>query len=301
MSEEVYRELGFDVIPVPHNGIDTKFRKITRNGRFITIVTSSYFLIPNEIVDDIVTEIVNKTTRDIVLVRSHNTDDRLLQHYIVDHEMFAQMQGGIGPDKDIHLGFTVTNSVDGSLSRGIRAYLIKTGVGSILFPTWRRSNIVTYSKKHTKKNQITFEDFEFGIANAIDMARTIVDSMEAWTKIDVTSGAGLGVLETVRHSLLPNVYRPQYLFKPGKRVPEETIPVVPEGTSLWSMYNDIVALFNSPRTASSLDERTRMNYYDMLHTAIIRGMEKYIDADELRDKINGVKEPKLNVDQITGW
>jgi hypothetical protein len=81
------------------------------------------------------------------------------------------------------------------------------------------------------------------------------------------SGKGIGLMEKIRVSLIPGVYRPAYLLKPTKRVKENEIPPPPANLSLFRMYMDIIHTLNNPPTGR-LSENTKINYFNMLHKAI---------------------------------
>jgi hypothetical protein len=106
------------------------------------------------------------------------------------------------------------------------------------------------------------------IANeAVAKAREFGVKLNSWKDISVSEGVGIGLLEKVRVSNLPNIYRPPYLLKATKRVKENEIPKTPENLSLFGMYMDLINTINNSPTGR-LSEKVKVNYFNMIHKAL---------------------------------
>jgi len=252
--EYICDKLGFEMSPHHFRGEKTNFMEISRNDRFITMVTNRYKLVPNEVAEAIADEVAEKMGAKKI---GHYEDgeDSIIIHYLLDE--FETARGS-----KARAGFYVTNSVGGFMSFRVKSFLLYEDkiiyLGSLI------SGIV---RRHTKNIDIDMDSIVQIAKDAVEMAKKFAYTIDTWRRLSVSEGDGIGILEKIRVSLIPNVYRPTYLLKPTKRVKESDIPPTPSQLTLFEMYMDIVYAINNPPTGR-LSEKGCITYFNMLHKAL---------------------------------
>ena len=261
--EKVCTNLGFQVTPYKFRGrYTTNLVEISRNDSFITIVSNRYKLLPNEVALAIGEEISSQIGAK--RVSTIEDDNSIIIHYLQDE---LTTESG----KIIRAGFYITNSVDERMSFRIKSFLIYNK--EVIYLGTLISGVV---RRHTKNIDIDMEKILEIAKEAVKIASQFALQIDDWSKISVSDGYGIGIMESIRTSLIPNIYRPTYLLKPTKRVKEHEIPSTPNNLSLFRMYMDTIHCINNPPTGK-LSEKTRIQYFNMLHKAIfhIIGNGKY--------------------------
>ena len=189
--------------------------------------------------------------------KNQNTSDNFfIERYLVDDPV-------IDGDSETMAGYYVTNSIDGSISFRIRSLLyyrnsyiyIGLSVGGI-------------TRKHTKNMKVDVDGIVDLAVDSVENARKFAQTIEGWKCISVTEGEGIRLMEKIRATNIPNIYRPVYLFKPTKRVPEEDIPAPEDGLSLYEMYMHLVHTINDPPTGR-LSEVQQLHYFQIIHRALV--------------------------------
>lgn len=256
--ETVCTNLGFEVNPYLFKGRDrTNLLEISRNDRFICMVSNRYKLVPNEVVKAIAEDVAETVGAEMIDI--YEEDENLIVHYLLDE---FELSNGT----KARAGFYVTNSVGGGMSFRIKSFLMYDD--KIIYLGTLISGIV---RKHTTNIDIDMQKV-IGTANdAIARAVAFAWNLDDWKHISVKYGKGIGLIEKIRVSNLPNVYRPSYLLKPTTRVKESQIPDTPPGLTLFGMYMDLIHAINYPPTGR-LSEKTKINYFNMVHKALEEAM-----------------------------
>jgi hypothetical protein len=247
--------LGFEVNPHHFRGRKTNFMEISRNDRFITIVSNRYKLVPNEVALTIADDVADRVNAKRIGHYNDDQGDNIIVQYLLDE--FETARG-----VKARAGFYVTNSVGGFMSFRIKSFLLYDNkiiyLGSLI------SGIV---RRHTKNIDIDMDGIVETAREAVETAKKFAYTIDTWRRISVAEGSGIGLVENIRVSNIPNVYRPTYLLKPTKRVNESEIPSTPPYLSLFQMYMDIVHSINNPPT-DRLSEKGKITYFNMLHKAL---------------------------------
>jgi len=258
--ESTCKNLGFEITPYKFRGRDdTNLLEISRDGKFICMVTERYKLIPNEIVLEIAENIATMTGAEKTDI--YEEDGNIIIQYLLDA---FELPGGTMA----RAGFYVTNSVGGGMSFRIKSFLMYED--KIIYLGTLVSGIV---RKHTKNIDIDMKKIMDTATDAIARAVKFAWNMDEWKNISVKYGKGIGLLEKVRVSKLPNVYRPSYLLKPTKRVKESDIPDTPDELTLFGMYMDLIHTINHPPTGR-LSEKTKIDYFNMIHKSLEEAMDE---------------------------
>lgn len=249
--------LGFEVTPYKYKGRDdTNLVEISRNDKFITIVGKGYKLLPNEVAEAIGKELATRVGAEMVghYGATEGCENSMIAHYLLDE---FEMNG-----TKARAGFYITNSIDEKMSFRVKSFLKYED--EIIYLGHLVSGII---RKHTKNLEIDMNDIVETAKKSVDKAVEFAWDIMNWKSISVSVGKGIGIVERIRVSGIPNVYRPAYLLKPTKRVKENEIPNTPFGLSLFDMYMDIVfAINHSP--VGKLSEKGRILYFNMLHKSL---------------------------------
>lgn len=260
----ICEKLGFQVKPLMWNGEPTNRSIISRGETFITVVSDRYKLVPNEVAEAFGEEVA-KRTGAIPFLRYSDDDG----HSIINSYLMPEV---VADNVSSRVGFFITNSIDERMSFRIKSFLKWDDkviyLGSLI------SGVV---RKHTKNIDVEMADVTAVANEAVMKAKMFAQNLESWKNIDVTTGAGIGLVEKIRISLLPNIYRPPYLLKATKRVKEEQIPKTPANLSLFGMYMDLIKCINNAPTGK-LSENVKVNYFNMVHKAL---------SDAIEGKIRG--------------
>jgi hypothetical protein len=257
--EKICTSLGFEITPYKFRGRDiTNLMEISRNDKFITIVSNRYKLLPNEFAELIGEDVASRVGAK--LVNRIADGNMLILTYLLDEFQINNSKA--------QAGFFITNSIDERMSFRIKSFLWYENeviyLGSLVSGVIRR---------HTKNIDIDMDNVVSTAREAVTTAEKFAKQIPDWSQISVVSGKGIGLMEKIRVSLIPGVYRPAYLLKPTKRVKENEIPPPPANLSLFRMYMDIIHTLNNPPTGR-LSENTKINYFNMLHKAISEVINK---------------------------
>lgn len=284
--EERFRSLGYDVHhlmwdpkartigpEMEDNKIlqDTGRRIITKdNGdgtsRYIADVSQRYALLPNEVMADIGDTVAQMVGAELHEV--HENDTRMYRQYINKRDF-------CGPTRELKEGellpgFTVYNSVDGSMGAGIEPYLLRVVCrNGMMIPM--KTAMGALKARHTGAiNRFDRDDFIEMAKHSIELAKAIAEVQKGWETIDLADPEWSDLRESLRYMPIPNRYRDKmpWLNKPTKTLLEEDIEPIPkdQNTDLWTIYNNFTeALTHSNREISP---RTRADYQHSLHKAL---------------------------------
>ena len=257
---EAFGDLGYEVREIINpSGEPVGKKAILKDGDVVAIVGMNHKLIPNEVLRGYVERVAAGFGAE--RWRTYQTSTQYVDTFYI-----PRAGNGEGVWGELNIGFTVANSIDGSIAMKVMGFtyreLCRNGVIIGL------KDVTQYLRLHTQGFLQEFLD------GGVDMVREtvkmvleatadVVNAMDEWPKIRLHSPVGVELLERIRESHLPLAVRPAYALP--EEHPKAEVP--PESATVWDLYNDITAKISHEveeiRPASILD------YYGSLHKALL--------------------------------
>lgn len=257
---EAFSPLGYEVREIINPSGDPVGKKaILKDGNVVAIVGMNHKLIPNEVLQGYVEEVVKEL--GAVLFEERRTPTQYLASYYLPEEEKVP-----GPRGELRLGFTVANSIDGSIAMKVMGFTFRSICenGAI----YGLRDVTQYFRLHTAGFLQEFLDggvamIRDAIVEVLNSMEDVMRVMEEWPRITVNSPEGRKLLGKIRKSHLPYSLRPKYAL------PEDhpQVEVPGDDVTVWDLYNDITAAIT--REAEDVRPASVLDYYSSLHKALL--------------------------------
>lgn len=282
---EEWDSAGIDIATasIHYGGKATKYEAILHNGELIAFVSEKYVLLPNEVA----LEVGDELAEEVGAVKMNRSDfgegdwigDAMANHVIeYGHQLhaFYVFEDPIAEfDTDaggrVYLGFSVHNSIDGSLGFGVAGTTFRQACKNmVLFGTPKKfsyhyserdqgTTIASLYVRHVVKSLVERDLIKDAMSSVLKAAKDIAATYELWSKIRINERLALTLAERI-----PKKYLPDYISV--SRDDEKKLKVeLLEAPPMWNAYNSITeALWHSARTGL----RTKRDKFKSLEKAL---------------------------------
>lgn len=254
-----------------HNGRNTGYKAIIKDGSVVYIASDGYQLLPNEeavkVADDTASlmgavPFDKFTGKWFVKANGHvfYTGEQKAQV----HALYT-MNGAvdIGGGDMINLGFAIHNSIDGSMGFSVGAFTFRHACANMVFMGFKGANMqfddrntLAYAyQKHTKSLEIDKTKLQRVIIQVVDSAKSMLEQYRRWKEEELLINTAKKLAKR-----LPEKYLPDYI-----KVDEKKVELLAT-TTIWNAYNDITqAIWHNDKT----DYALKKGMFDKLHRALI--------------------------------
>jgi len=227
--DDTWAQYGYYELYTSWGGKSTGEKMIVKNGELVRTVSSSYVLLPNEVVR----EVIDSLAAEFGATKVTESEDGWKLYILYDFQEEYTVD-----DASIRLGFYIQNSVDGKLSLAANVQNLvmdpKKGSARIMFPARMTAisptRVIGVYKKRHKVGELErdVEAIKKEISSLIVRSRESIPLYKFWKTVVLDKD---DVDYLVKH--IPAVYLPQYIKAMSKGI------TLGEVVSLWDVIIDI--------------------------------------------------------------
>ena len=261
-TDDTWRGFGLQEQFLAHNGEKVPYKAIVRHKQLLSIVSSRYKLLPNEVVietSDEVARLVNAERFDRLATAVGASGSSGIffsgKKDTQAHAFYARQQDiDLGDGDIIRVGFAVHNSIDASLGLSMSVFtwrytcsnLAVINIGDVLSHSYQR---------HTSGLTINKERLKQTMLKALEASALIIKEYQRLKEEQLTIEQAKKLV-----AALPKKYLPDYI-KVGDNDKVELLAT----PQLWETYNDLTgAIWHNDKT----EFESKRFLYDKLHQAI---------------------------------
>jgi hypothetical protein len=227
----------------------TKYKAIIRDNHLVAIVGKDYKLLPNEVVADVAKDIAKRLgavpfEEKNILYNKRAT--RIFATYITPNR-----EDVIGNDK-VHPGFTLQNSIDGSLAFSCSGFTYRTVCKNGVMVGFKK--LSQFYRRHTQGLEVEVENIQKITENVVKNMDEVLKqySIMAQTKLNEEIAKNIAKLS--------KAMVPEYI-----KVKKHQLIEFDQNKTVWDVYNDITAaIWHNQK----YDVDGKFGRFDLLHKLI---------------------------------
>ncbi len=253
--DETWSKYGLAEARINYNDKPSPYKAIIKDGSLVAILGADYHLIPNEVVAEIGNKVAEEVGAKPFKVRYARTnyllnkaETRVYANYILPRGFDIE-----GKDR-VYVGFSLTNSIDGSMAFGASGFTFRSVCSNGVFMGYKE--IAHFYRKHTKKFEANFDAIKDVVSKVLAQTRKSIDAYRKMVRIELNEE----IAEAIVKSTLPKKLLPDYI----ETEKDKLVRFDPTKT-VWDVYNSVTEkLWHDAK----MDIDTKYRYCQVLHSII---------------------------------
>jgi len=255
--DESCKEYGIVQAQLLYQGKPSGYKAIIKDGALVAIVSTEYKTLPN----DIAIEVANSVAKEIGAepfkckywggkhIAFNKTGTRMYATFIVPKGL------RITPKDSCHVGFTVQNSIDGTLAFSASGFTYRELCSNGVMFGYRK--LAYYYHKHTKGLDVQRMGVKAAIQDVINDMYEVVNNYVKLTKLKLNREIAKQIAGA---RFISRKFLPDYIeVEKGKLVSFDS------NVTQWQVYNDLTeAIWHNTRT--NIDSKRAQ--FNILHRII---------------------------------